>query len=91
MTGQRENTRFKPIRKDRYFVEDERWHARANDYYHFLEKAQDKKLVLLEYGVGAVIPSIRWETSLLHWSRSIRKRRQTNYDLAKSFLQISLH
>ena len=46
------------VRKDRYFVEDERWHARANDYYHFLEKAQDKKLVLLEYGVGFNTPTI---------------------------------
>ena len=46
------------FRKDRYFVEDERWHARANDYYNFLEKAQDKKLVLLEYGVGFNTPTI---------------------------------
>ena len=46
------------VRKDRYFVEDERWHSRANDYYHFLEKAKDKKLVLLEYGVGFNTPTI---------------------------------
>ena len=46
------------VRKDRYFVEDKWWHARANDYYRFLEKAQDKKLVLLEYGVGFNTPII---------------------------------
>lgn len=46
------------VRKDRYFVEDERWHARANDYYHFLERAQNRKLVLLEYGVGFNTPTI---------------------------------
>ena len=46
------------VRKDGYFVEDERWHARANDYYSFLEKAQNGKLVLLEYGVGFNTPTI---------------------------------
>ena len=46
------------VRKDRYFVEDEAWHQRAEAYYAFLEKAQDKKLVLLEYGVGFNTPTI---------------------------------
>lgn len=46
------------VRKDGYFVEDERWHARDDDYYRFLEKAHGRKLVLLEYGVGFNTPTI---------------------------------
>lgn len=46
------------VRKDRFFVEDERWHALAHRYYEFVQKACDNKLVLLEYGVGYNTPSI---------------------------------
>lgn len=46
------------VRKDQYFVEDEDWHQRAEAYYTFLEKAKDKKLVLLEYGVGFNTPTV---------------------------------
>ena len=46
------------VRKDHFFVEDERWHALAHRYYEFIQKACDKKLVLLEYGVGYNTPSI---------------------------------
>ena len=47
------------VRKDRYFVEDDRWHLQADRYYAFLEKMLGKgKLVLLEYGVGFNTPTI---------------------------------
>lgn len=46
------------IRKDRYFVEDERWHELAHKYYDFVDKARSGKLVLLEYGVGYNTPTI---------------------------------
>lgn len=37
---------------------DEAWHSAANRYYDFLERARDKKIVLLELGVGFNIPAI---------------------------------
>ena len=46
------------VRKDQFFVEDERWHALAHRYYEFVAKASDKKLVMLEYGVGYNTPTI---------------------------------
>lgn len=46
------------VRKDRYFVEDDRWRTQARRYDDFLDKTRDKKLVLLEYGVGFNTPSI---------------------------------
>ena len=47
------------VRKDRYFVEDDRWHLQADRYYSFLEKSFGKrKLVLIEYGVGFNTPTI---------------------------------
>lgn len=46
------------VRKDQIFVEDERWHTLAHRYYEFVAKASEKKLVLLEYGVGYNTPTI---------------------------------
>ena len=47
------------VRKDRYFVEDDRWHQQAERYYAFLEaKLGKKKLARLEYGVGFNTPTI---------------------------------
>lgn len=46
------------LRCDRYFVEDENWHAAAGRYQTFLEKTAHKKGVLLELGVGFNTPGI---------------------------------
>lgn len=46
------------LRCDQYFVEDEDWHEAAGRYYSFLEKAEQKKVVLLELGVGFNTPAI---------------------------------
>ncbi len=46
------------VRKDRFFVEDERWHLQAQRYCDFVNTACEKKLVLLEYGVGFNTPAI---------------------------------
>ena len=47
------------VRKDQYFVEDDRWHQQADRYYAFLEATLGKKkLALLEYGVGFNTPTI---------------------------------
>lgn len=46
------------LRKDGYFVEDERWHRQAGRYERFIENAARGRCVLLELGVGFNTPSI---------------------------------
>ena len=46
------------LRCDNYFVEDEAWHEAADRYTGFLEQNKDKKVVLLELGVGFNTPII---------------------------------
>lgn len=46
------------LRCDNYFVEDEAWHEEADRYAGFLEQNKDKKVVLLELGVGFNTPII---------------------------------
>ena len=46
------------LRCDNYFVEDEAWHEAADRYAGFLEQHKDKKVVLLELGVGFNTPII---------------------------------
>ena len=46
------------LRCDNYFVEDEAWHEAADRYASFLEQNKDKKVVLLELGVGFNTPII---------------------------------
>lgn len=40
------------IRKDDSFVEDSNWHQLHNTYENFINSNIDKKLVLIELGVG---------------------------------------
>lgn len=47
------------VRKDNFFVEDEKWHHMYDNYSKFLEKIdEDDNLVLLELGVGFNTPVI---------------------------------
>ncbi len=46
------------LRCDHYFVEDEAWHEAADRYADFLEQNKDRKVVLLELGVGFNTPII---------------------------------
>ena len=47
------------VRKDNFFVEDEKWHEMYDNYSRFLEKIEDDdKLILLELGVGFNTPVI---------------------------------
>ena len=46
------------IRKDAYFVEDEYWYKQDERYGEFLDRIQDKNVVLLEIGVGFNTPGI---------------------------------
>ncbi|MBU5478992.1 protein-ADP-ribose hydrolase [Eubacterium sp. MSJ-13] len=46
------------LRKDNYFVQDEEWYKAEQRFSDFLMEAADKKLVLLELGVGFNTPMI---------------------------------
>ena len=46
------------LRKDEYFVQDKRWYEQNDRYEEFLRNAQNKKVVLLEFGIGFNTPGI---------------------------------
>lgn len=46
------------LRKDANFVQDENWYGQLQNYERFLDKAQNKNVVLLEIGVGFNTPGI---------------------------------
>lgn len=46
------------LRKDAYFVQDENWYKQNKAYENFVENIKDKKVVLLELGVGFNTPII---------------------------------
>lgn len=46
------------LRKDDYFVEDDLWYKQNDAYNKFIEEHADKKVVLLEFGVGFNTPGI---------------------------------
>lgn len=46
------------LRKDEYFVQDEAWYEAEDRFSEFLDEAVDKRLVLLELGVGFNTPTI---------------------------------
>lgn len=46
------------LRCDQYFVEDRNWHQAAARYEEFAEKNADKKVLLMELGVGFNTPTI---------------------------------
>lgn len=47
------------LRKDQFFIEDEKWHEMANNYQNFLSRIDEyKNTVFLELGVGFNTPTI---------------------------------
>ena len=46
------------LRKDANFVQDKNWYVQAKKYEEFINNAKDKKMVLLEIGVGFNNPGI---------------------------------
>lgn len=46
------------LRKDAFFVEDDTWHKLNNAYKTFINENKDKKLLLIELGVGFNTPGI---------------------------------
>ena len=46
------------LRRDAYFVQDDNWYRQNRKYGEFIENAKNKKVVLLEFGVGFNTPII---------------------------------
>lgn len=46
------------LRKDDYFIQDDNWYKQSQRYDKFIENSRDKKVVLLELGVGFNTPGI---------------------------------
>lgn len=46
------------LRKDAYFVQDDNWYKQNEVYENFIDSIKDKKVVLLELGVGFNTPII---------------------------------
>lgn len=46
------------LRKNGYFVQDERWYELDNRYKEFLQETMEKKIVYIEFGVGFNTPGI---------------------------------
>ena len=46
------------LRKDAFFVQDDNWYKQDKRYEEFIDNAKDKKVVLLELGVGFNTPGI---------------------------------
>ena len=46
------------LRKNEFFVEDDNWHQLNRNYQRFIRQNKNKKLLLLELGVGFNTPSI---------------------------------
>lgn len=46
------------LRKDSYFVQDDKWYEQSKIYDEFLTKVKNKKLLLIEFGVGFNTPGI---------------------------------
>lgn len=46
------------LRKDAFFVEDDNWHKLNHNYEQFVNENKDKKLILIELGVGFNTPGI---------------------------------
>ena len=46
------------LRKDGYFVQDDLWYKQNDKYNEFVDNNKDKKVLLLEFGVGFNTPTI---------------------------------
>ena len=83
------------LRKDEYFVQDEKWYKQDEKYKEFLEKNKNKNIVLLEFGVGFNTPGIirfPFEQMILQNNNWIlirfNKNTRSFYNLTERFIEI---
>ena len=83
------------LRKDANFVQDDLWYKQNDTYEKFLEENKDKKVVILEFGVGFNTPGIirfpfeQMTNQNKNWTL-IRFNKETHcfYDLEDRFIPI---
>lgn len=83
------------LRKDEYFVEDELWFKQNEAYQKFMKENKDKKVVLLEFGVGFNTPGIirfpfeKMTTQNKNWILvRFNKESMCYYDLGERFIEV---
>lgn len=77
------------LRKDAYFVQDDNWYKQDKEYGEFLDKAKNKKVVLLEFGVGFNTPTIiRFPFEQMTYKNSKWTLVRFNKDNCMTFLDI---
>ncbi len=77
------------LRKDAYFVQDDNWYKQSQKYDEFIENARDKKVVLLELGVGFNTPIIiRFPFEEMAYQNSNWNLVRINKDNGNTFLDI---
>lgn len=83
------------LRKDNYFVQDEKWYKQDKKYSEFLEKNKDKNVVLLEFGAGFNTPGIirfPFEQMILenkNWTLvRFNKDTRSFYNLMERFIEV---
>lgn len=77
------------LRKDNFFVQDNNWYKQNKRYEEFLNNAKDKKLLLLELGVGFNTPGIiRFPFEQMVYQNDNWNLVRINKDNCMSFLDI---
>lgn len=77
------------LRKDQYFIEDEKWHEMADNYRKFLSKIdENKNTVFLELGVGFNTPTIiRYPFEQMTYNNQNMKLIRLNRDYPDAILE----
>lgn len=77
------------LRKDACFVQDKNWYKQSKAYENFLDDAKDKKVVLLELGVGFNTPTIiRFPFEQMTYQNDNWNLVRVNKDNCTNFLDI---
>ena len=83
------------LRKDGYFIQDNLWYKQNNLYEKFIDENKDKKVLLLEFGVGFNTPGIirfpfeQMTSQNKNWKLiRFNKEDTTFYDLEDRFIGI---
>lgn len=83
------------LRKDSYFVQDDLWYKQNDLYENFISENLDKKVLLLEFGVGFNTPGIirfpfeQMTSQNKNWTL-VRFNKDTRnfYDLEDRFIEV---